>query len=201
MKVFIFDTETTGFTVKGGDLSEQPYIVQFAGILIDINPQNGEWFEADRINQMVKPRISIPFAASQVNGIYDKDVAESPYIENCVDAFLKLLNNADAVVGHNIEYDEEVLKNELARIGRGGYYHPQKSLCTMRLSTDYCKLEGRGFSFKPPKLNELHLNLFGERFAGAHDAIVDVEATVRVFTELVKRKVIVLEETSVMRLF
>lgn len=33
MKAFVFDTETTGFTVKDGKLSEQPYIIQFAGIL------------------------------------------------------------------------------------------------------------------------------------------------------------------------
>ena len=141
MKVFIFDTETTGFTVRDGSLEEQPYIVQFAGIMIEIAPQTGDWSEMERINQLVKPRISIPFTASQVNGIYDRDVVDAPYIEDCVDRFLKPLNNADAVVGHNIEYDEEVLRNELARIGKAGYYHPQKSFCTMRLSTDYCKLE------------------------------------------------------------
>lgn len=33
MKAFIFDTETTGLTVRNGNLDEQPYVVQFAGIL------------------------------------------------------------------------------------------------------------------------------------------------------------------------
>jgi hypothetical protein len=34
MKIFVFDTETTGFIDKKiPDLSAQPYIIQFAGIL------------------------------------------------------------------------------------------------------------------------------------------------------------------------
>ena len=33
MKAFVFDTETTGLPVRDGALSEQPYVVQFAGIL------------------------------------------------------------------------------------------------------------------------------------------------------------------------
>lgn len=34
----------------------------------------------------------------------------------------------------------------------------------MRLSTDFCKLPGRGIGYKPPKLSELHRHLFGEYF-------------------------------------
>ena len=57
----------------------------------------------------------------------------------------------------------------------------------MRSSTDYCKLPGRGFAWKSPKLSELHRFLFDEYFDGAHDALIDVEATGRSFFELVKR--------------
>ena len=71
----------------------------------------------------------------------------------------------------------------------------------MKGSTDYCKLQGRGFSFKPPKLAELYKFLFDEWFEGAHDAMIDVEATMRSLLELIKRDVIVLETNSVMRLF
>jgi len=117
MRAFVFDTETTGFSVKGGSLDQQPYIVQFAGILGEIDRENG-FVEIERIDQLVKPRIPIPFASSQVHGIYDRDVANAPYLEEVVDGFLKYLNTTDAVVGHNIEYDEEVIRQELARLGR-----------------------------------------------------------------------------------
>ncbi|MDD5197995.1 MAG: 3'-5' exonuclease [Candidatus Gracilibacteria bacterium] len=200
MKAFVFDTETTGLTVRTGTLDEQPYIVQFAGILGEVDSVNG-FTELDRVDIMVKPRIAIPFAASQVHGIYDRDIENAPYIEEVMDQILKYLNTTDIVVGHNIEYDEEVIRSELKRLGRDGDYQPIKRVCTMRGSTDYCKLQGRGFSFKPPKLSELHKHLFGEWFEGAHNAMVDVEATTRAFGLLVQRGVIELEETKVMRLF
>lgn len=200
MRAFVFDTETTGFPVKDGALSEQPHIVQFAGILGEISQEKG-FEEIERINVLVRPKISIPFGASQVHGIYDADVADAPYVEAVIDSFLKYLNTTDVVVGHNVEYDETVLRYELARMGRPGDYQPISSCCTMRSSTDHCKLQGRGFSFKPPRLNELYKHLFGEWFEGAHDAMVDVESTARAFGELVKRGVIVLEEKKEMRLF
>lgn len=81
-----------------------------------------------------------------------------------MDTILKVLHEVDIVAGHNVSYDEEVLGYELDRMGRSGEYTPSKSLCTMKSSTDYCKLQGRGFSFKPPKLAELHKFLFDEWF-------------------------------------
>jgi DNA polymerase III epsilon subunit-like protein len=200
MKAFVFDTETTGFSTKWAALSEQPYIVQFAGILGDISKTLG-FVEIERINVFIKPRISIPFGASQVHGIYDRDVENAPYIEQVWPQIMRFLNTTDVVVGHNIEYDEQVIRDELARLGRPGDYQPMKSICTMKSSTDYCKLQGRGFAFKSPRLGELYKHLFGEWFEGAHDAMVDVEATAKSFSELVKRWVIELEESSVMRLF
>jgi len=115
MKVFVFDTETTGFPVRGGTSDQQPYIVQFAGILGNVDQVNG-FSEIERINIMVKPRISIPFSASQIHGIYDRDVENAPYIEEVMDQILRFLNTADAVVGHNVEFDEEVVRLELERI-------------------------------------------------------------------------------------
>lgn len=136
-----------------------------------------------------------------MHGIYDKDVEDAPYVEKIIDQMLKYLNTTAVVVGHNIEYDETVIRFELERLGRKGDYQPISSCCTMRSSTDYCKLQGRGFSFKPPRLNELHKHLFGDFFEGAHNAMVDVESTARAFGELVKRGVIELQEKKEMRLF
>lgn len=144
MKAFVFDTETTGFPVRGGTPDEQPYIVQFAGILGDISKEHG-FVEISRIDQFVKPAISIPFASSQVHGIYDRDVIDSPPIVEVIDSFLKYLNTSDLIVGHNVEFDEEIIRGELNRLRRSGDYQPMKTACTMRSSTDYCKLQGRGF--------------------------------------------------------
>lgn len=200
MIITVFDTETTGFPVKEGRLDQQPYIVQFAAITGEMNA-NMEYREISRENFLVKPPVSIPFWASQVHGIYDRDVEDKLPIWDHMDTILKILHSADIVAWHNIEYDETIIAFELDRLSRKGEYAPAKSLCTMRLSTDYCKLQGRGFSYKPPKLAELHKFLFDEYFEWAHDAIYDVEATMRSLIELMKRWVIQVETNNIMRLF
>ena len=104
MKVCVFDTETTGFPVRDGALENQPYIVQFAAIVGEID-ENNEYKELERYNFLIKPRISIPFSASQVHGIYDKDVENEPYIEGKIDEIMRVLNSVDVVVGQNVSYD------------------------------------------------------------------------------------------------
>lgn len=200
MKGVVWDTETTGLPVNGGTLEQQPHIIQFAWISFSIE-KDGNYTEIERKNILVKPPISIPFSSSQVHGIYDRDVVNMPPIWAEIDEIIAFLHGADIVVGHNIEYDEHVLRSELERLGRKGEYMPTQTLCTMRASTEYCKLPWRGFSYKAPKLSELHRFLFDEWFEGAHDAMVDVEATLRSFIVLVQKHVITLEENPVMRLF
>ncbi len=163
MQIFVFDTETTGFVERDGPLEIQPYIVQFSGILLELGDDK-VLTEVDRIDQFVKPPISIPFGASQVHGIYDADVADKPMLSECIDRFLSYLNGADFVIGHNIEYDENVLNYELIRLHRKGDYNPKKTLCTMKETVDFCAFPGRGVGYKFPKLNELHKKLFGDFF-------------------------------------
>jgi DNA polymerase III epsilon subunit-like protein len=200
MKLFVFDTETTGFVEREGPLEVQPYIVQFSGILLELQPDK-TLLEVDRIDAYVKPPISIPFWASQVHGIYDKDVADKWPVSDQINIFLSYLNSADMVVGHNIEYDESVINYELQRLGRRWDYNPQKTLCTMKTTVDFCAIPGRGIGYKFPKLNELYKKLFGEYFEWAHSAIYDVEATVRALQKLVSLWVVQIEENTVMRLF
>lgn len=73
MRITVFDTETTGFPVKEGRLDQQPYIVQFAAITGELS-SDGSYTETSRENILIKPAIPIPFGASQVHGIYDRDV-------------------------------------------------------------------------------------------------------------------------------
>ena len=56
--------------------------------------------------------------------------------------------------------------------------------CTMKETTDLCKLPGRYGNYKWPKLQELHKHLFGENFVGAHDAMFDIKATMRCYYKL-----------------
>lgn len=200
MRVCVWDTETTWFSTRWWDISQQPYIIQFAAIVWEIQ-SDWSYLEVSRHDILIKPPISIPFGASQVNGIYDIDVADKLPFESHATEILNILNTVDVVVWHNISYDEEILSYELERIRRVGEYSPISSICTMKSSTEHCKLQWRGFSFKPPKLAELHRFLFNQYFEWAHNAIVDVEVTVRCFLELYKRWVVQIESNNVLRLF
>jgi len=193
MKILIFDTETTWFIdKKNPDLKAQPYIIQFAWIYGEI--KNNEFIEIKRINQMIKPKISIPYASSQIHHIYDIDVKNAPSIEEYIDEFLQIINESDVVIWHNIEFDEEMIKLELKRLNREYDYRPKQVLCTMKQTVDFCALPWTGERFKYPKLGELYKKLFWEYFLWAHDAIIDVEATLKSFMKLYKIWIIKLEE-------
>jgi len=160
----------------------QPHIIQFAGILWEL--QWWEYKELERKDILIKPPISIPYWASQVHHIYDIDVQSSPAMGEVIDEIMQFINSADAIIGHNIEYDEDMLRLELKRLEKSHLYAPAQVICTMKTTVDYCAIQWNGLRFKYPKLWELHKKLFGEYFIGAHDAMVDVEATQKCFLKL-----------------
>lgn len=201
MKIFVFDTETTWFiNKKDPSLEVQPKIIQFAWILWNL--ENWKWTEEKRVNILINPKSPIPFDSSNVHHIYDVDVKDAPFIEDKIEEFLTYINDSDAIVWHNIEYDEEMMKIELKRLNLDYKYRPKQVICTMKTTVDFCAIKWNWERFKYPKLWELHKKLFEEYFVWAHDAIVDVEATVKCFVELVNLWVLKLEKKEeIMTLF
>lgn len=194
VKILVFDTETTGFiNKKDPNLENQPYIIQFAGILWEL--ENGNYTELERKDILINPGIPIPFWASQVHHLYDIDVKNAPKMQETLEEIMNFIAQADVLIGHNIEYDEDMLLLELTRHEKKHLYTPDQVVCTMKSSVDFCAIQGNGERFKYPKLWELHKKLFGEYFHWAHDAMVDVEATLRCFLELEKQEVITLKQT------
>ena len=193
MKIFVYDTETTWFiNKKETNLDLQPKIVQFAWILWEL--KEGIFTEEKRINILINPKIPIPFWSSQVHHIYDIDIKDSPFIESVIDEILSYINEPDITIWHNIEYDEDMIKLELKRLKQEYKYKPKQTVCTMKNSVNFCAIQWNWARFKYPKLWELHKKLFWEYFIWAHDAMTDVEATLRCFIELVKQNVITVEK-------
>lgn len=202
MRIFVFDTETTWFiNKKEAALNAQPRIVQFAWILWEL--KDGKFKEEKRINLLVNPKMSIPYASSQVHHIYDIDVKNAPFIEDIIEDIIENINFPDIIIWHNIEYDEDVLKIELKRLEMEYKYKPKQVICTMKTTVDFCSIQWNWERFKYPKLWELHKKLFWEYFIWAHDAITDVEATLRCFLELNKLWIIKVEDNKqeIMSLF
>jgi DNA polymerase III subunit alpha len=189
----IFDTETTGIphnkTAPITDLENWPRLVQLAWQLHD-----GQGKLLSQQNYIVKPDgFDIPFKAEQVHGIStQRALQEGHDLKKVLDLLEKDLLNTKVLVGHNIEFDINIIGAELIRraLPTESFLSLQK-IDTGIASIEFCQLQGGvGGKLKMPRLNELHEILFGKKFDEAHDASYDVAATARSFFGLISKKVI-----------
>ncbi|MCV9385736.1 DNA polymerase III subunit alpha [Reichenbachiella ulvae] len=194
----IFDTETTGlpkdYNAPLEDLDNWPRLVQLAW---QLHANDGSLI--DRQNFIVKPEgYTIPFNAQKVHGIStERAEAEGHDLNKVLDAFTADLQRTEAVVGHNVEFDLNIVGAEYLRKERNNDLNGIKALDTKDEATDYVAIPGRGGKFKWPTLTELHTKLFGEAFEDAHDAAYDVDATSKCFFGLITEGVIApLDDTA-----
>jgi len=173
-QILFLDTETTGF---GSDAR----IVQIAWLMSTMDSQ-----EIKSESHIIKPvGFEIPEHTTEIHGItteYALDKGED--LETVMLKFLNDLTSCNLLVGHNISYDVRMVTYEFARIGAIFNFEMIEKVCTMNVSTDYCALPSERNHYKKPKLQELHLKLFGEEFHGAHDALADIRATAKCYWQL-----------------
>ncbi|MEO1051628.1 MAG: DNA polymerase III subunit alpha [Bacteroidota bacterium] len=188
----IFDTETTGlpknYNAPITDLDNWPRVVQLAWQLHD---SSGKLLNQG--NHIVKPEgFTIPYNSEKVHGISTQMALEQgkPLVE-VLEIFAKDIDRAEVLVGHNIEFDINIMGAEYIRGQVGSKLMDTQSLDTKDESTEYCAIPGgKGGKFKWPTLTELHQKLFGKGFGDAHDAAYDVDATAKCFFGLIKEKVV-----------
>ena len=190
-KYLFFDTETTGipkdYKAPCTNTDNWPRLIQLGWLLTD-----AEGRILSEGNHIVRPDgFEIPKAASDVHGITTEFALENgkPLLD-VIFAFGADLNQADCVVGHNLDYDLHIVGAEYVRLGYDSrIMFARPTLCTMQATIQYCNIPGR-FGPKWPKLMELYTKLFGQEFDGAHDAMADIVATKDCFFELIRRGVV-----------
>ncbi|MDD2475119.1 MAG: 3'-5' exonuclease [Dysgonamonadaceae bacterium] len=179
-----FDTETTGLPrnpkAPVTALNNWPRMVQVAWLLCD---NQGNRIEGD--GYVIKPEnYTIPTDSSKIHGITtERAMREGVSLEKVLKQFNELIDRSDYIVAHNISFDEKIIGAEFLRKNIQSNFSYKKQLCTMKLSTDYCKIPGM-YGYKWPALSELHIKLFGIDFEEAHDASVDIDATEKCFWKL-----------------
>ncbi|MBX2910813.1 MAG: DNA polymerase III subunit alpha [Cyclobacteriaceae bacterium] len=189
----IFDTETTGIphnkTAPLTDLDNWPRLVQLAWQLHD---HQGKLLSQH--SYIIQPDgFDIPFKAEQIHGISTQRAQEEgEKLSEVMAAFIKDLDNTKLLIGHNIEFDINIIGAEYIRLSlKPDFFLGLERLDTGIASTEYCQLKGGiGGKLKMPRLNELHQKLFGKDIEDAHDAAYDVDATARSFFGLVGEGVI-----------
>ena len=175
MKLFFFDTETTGLR------PETDRIIQFWAIFWTLDEKTGRFHEERIINQHIKIDEEIPQQASNVHHIYKKDLEPFGYIEDYIKEFVAYMTKADYLIGHNVEYDRRMFMGEIMRCGSVGFNSDDhKRFDTMTSTAELVNGPGG----RRPRLSQLYRFLFGRDFDNAHDAMADIVATKDCFLAL-----------------
>lgn len=180
-----FDVETTGmprsWKAPMSDTFNWPHVVQIAWQVYD-----EKRVLLDVQDHIILPEgWEIPYASERIHRIStEKALAEGQPVKGVLDSFKKAIDTVEYVIAHNIDFDTKVIGAEFIRKGISHNLFNTEQYCTMRESTWYCKIPGKGGKYKWPKLEELHQKLFGAKFADAHNALVDVQATANCFFKL-----------------
>ncbi|MCC6372798.1 MAG: DNA polymerase III subunit alpha [Bacteroidia bacterium] len=195
----IFDTETTGlpsnYNAPLSDFDNWPRMVQLAWQLHDAQ---GNLLQNDSI--IVKPEgYTIPFATIQIHGITNERAQEEGQdLKDTLQKFADAVKETTYLCGHNIEFDINIVGCELLRCGLDNILSSKPFIDTKNdQTTNFCAIPGgKGGRFKWPTLTELYQKLFNTGFEEAHNAAFDVNATTRVFFEIIKRGVTKVREVS-----
>ena len=186
----IFDTETTGlprnWNAPLSDSDNWPRCVQIAW---QLHALDGRMISHDDF--IITPDgFDIPYESEKVHGISTALARRDGVdIKTVVESFLAIVDRADFLVGHNLKFDLNIMGAELLRLGKENILVEKTNLDTCTEDTALlCELPGgRGGKFKLPTLSELYVFLFQDSFEEVHNATADVEATARVFVELIRQ--------------
>lgn len=207
-KYIIFDVETTGLP-KNYKTSPKffklwPHIVQFSWILVDTSISKQET-SINSVGQsktaekqyiierdfIIKPsNYIIPKESIKIHKITNKKAKEEgiPLVE-VLKIFKEDCDKVNMVIAHNASFDKSVVLAACYRTRRNvNFLLNKKIICTMKSTTDLCKLKGK-YGYKYPKLIELYYFLFQEKPTTIlHNSLEDVKVTLKCYNELIKRK-------------
>lgn len=166
MKLAIIDTETTGLDAKTS------VVLEFAAIILD----NG--VKVTRYETKIKPtEQELLYAhpkALEKNGYTDEAWADAPTVEEVAYDIITLLDGC-TLVGHNVAFDETMLKAHFASHGIKGRI-PHHKIDTITLTYEHLTPLG----LKSASLDRVR-DFLGWSKDGAHTAMKDVEDTKRLF--------------------
>ena len=192
-----FDTETTGlpkdYNADYSDTDNWPRIVQLSYILFIFQDQRVKVLKKQNFILSPDNSFQIPSSSMKFHGISDIDARKKGFNRKSVlESFAKQLDEIDYIIGHNVDFDINVLRAEFIRenIDDSHQFNHIKKVCTMKSSMP---LYPKGSMW--PKLENLYFQLIGEEMEGAHNSMNDVVATFKCFKVLVNKDLIEVNKT------
>ncbi len=193
MKLFVFDTETTGLPKKNANMVDNlegwPCIVQLSFMIYDTE-ENKLLYVYDRIIK-IPSSVIISKESEDIHHI-NRELCDEKGVDirDALTIFDSKLKECDIKIGHNISFDEKMIAVEKLRLNWDAgssiaLAEDKPSFCTMKNGTDICELtkkysNGRVYP-KYPKLPELHFKLFGELPLNCHNSLYDINITLRCY--------------------
>ncbi|MGN0796946.1 MAG: exonuclease domain-containing protein [Christensenellales bacterium] len=165
--VVVFDLETTGTDVRTDRIIEIGAVKIVGGEIVSC------------YETLVDPKMKIPASASQVNNIYDSDVAGAPYIEDCLGDFMDYCKDCYLVAHNGDGFDFLFVKRECQALG---YEFNNKTLDTLTMARKAYPY-GSTPKLKNHKLGTL-CKFLDIELVDAHRAYNDAEATAKLFIKL-----------------
>lgn len=190
MNALFYDTETTGLPLfhEPSEDPRQPHIVQLAAALVDLTTRR----VISSMDVIVRPLDwEIPAEVAAIHGITTEHARAVGVPEATALRMFVGLYNARKRIGHNEQFDARIIRIGLKRYDVGlnpDVWKGGASECTQLMSTPLCKLPptekmrlaGRNH-FKSANLREAYKHFTGNELAGAHNAMVDVNACMSVY--------------------
>ena len=197
--ILFYDTETSGkfnFRIPPNHES-QPQLMQFATVLTDPEGKALATFAA-----LVKPHreYEVALEAKALHGLtYAMCDSYGVNPHALVLLLNEIIGDVTLIAAHNENFDNNIMQafsysllddshtKVLEAVGNRDEFNSHISslskrfcgtprYCTMKASTDICKIPGNYGKYKWPKLQEAYKHFFHKEFDNAHDALPDVIA-------------------------
>jgi len=172
--MIIFDTETTGLLMpEVADLAAQPHIIEIAMVKLD-----DDYEEVDRYEALLKPPVPIDEELhKRISGLTTADLADACTFLDLYGELVDFFLGERIVIAHNLDFDKNMLVNELRRIGKEfAFPYPARQLCTV--------VESKHIKGRRMKMTELYEHLFKQPLKQKHRAMADVEALVEIVKKM-----------------
>lgn len=195
LQVIVFDTETTGLIKpKAMDIHAQPQIIEYYGMKV-IHRADGVIEKIGELETYLKPAEQFNEAIiTKITGISNAMVKDAPSFFDKHKELLEFYKGAHRMVAHNCAFDDAMVKNEFLRLATDEHISVEEFESAMEQINGMerlCTVQKTMFmQQRRLTLTNLHQELFGVPFEGAHRARHDVEALFRCYEELCKRGVI-----------
>jgi DNA polymerase III epsilon subunit-like protein len=129
--------------------------------------------EIEVLEFLVNPGIPLEPIITKITGLTDDDLKDKkPFVAH-LDEVIEFFLGERQLVAHNLPFDKTVLTFELERLDLvTSFPWPPKQICTVEV--------GETIWNKKRKLGDIYLEITGQEHKGAHRAIADVRALIKI---------------------